>query len=398
MKKLLSLTYILLAFCLVACGKHDNEDGGNEGYDTPAPITTIASLGTPEDNEIWFTVTDGKELWNLDKDAFNVAIEDIIYAEDEGGISIIRFVGSVTTIDNEAFDGCFNISNISLPNSVQRIGDKAFYNCTNIKCLTLGSEISQCGKSAFEGCYNLYSLHIPSIESWCNISFANQSANPLYFAEHIIIDGVILSELNIPEGIEEISQYAFYDCKQLTSVYIPQSVQRIGNYAFHGCDNIGSVKISDITAWCKIDFENESANPLAIAKVLYKNEAQVSRVSITSVTEIFSYAFINCTTIQTFSADDYLMNIGKDAFRNCSALTTVSIGKNIEYIGEQAFYNCNALNRVTCHATYPPMLGNEDVFSRNGNGRKFYVPSEVVDTYKSDSYWSKYADSIKALN
>lgn len=385
--------YTLLTLCVVACGKHDDESV-DESVTEP-PIVTVASLGTPADNEIWFTQSFERHI-TLDETAFNVTIEDIIYSNEEGGCNIIRFAGDVTTIGEKAFDGCFSITNISLPNSVKTIGANAFNNCTNLECLTLGSNIRTCGKRAFEGCDKLYSLHIPSIESWCNITFADQKANPLSTAEHLVVNGVVLSELVIPEGIEEVSPYAFYNGQQFNSVSIPKSVKRIGKYAFYQCNKIKKVDTASVSDWCKIDFENEEANPLSIAMVLYQNGVQISHVSLTSVGEIFNFTFINCTNIQSFSADDNFRSIGSNAFRNCSALTTVSLGRGMEYIGEQAFWNCTALTSVTCRAIFPPMLGDDDVFNKNGNGRCFYVPSEALANYKSS--WSDYADYIYALS
>ena len=50
------------------------------------PDTAIASLGVPNDNEIWFTTSDGKELMGIDNTAFNANIENIYY--NEFGINI----------------------------------------------------------------------------------------------------------------------------------------------------------------------------------------------------------------------------------------------------------------------------------------------------------------------
>ena len=75
----------------------------------------------------------------------------------------------------------------------------------------------------------------------------------------------------IPNGVESINSYAFYNCSSLTSVTIPDSVTSIGAYAFYSCDSLESVHISDLTAWSNIEFENSSANPLNNGAKLYLN-------------------------------------------------------------------------------------------------------------------------------
>ena len=379
--KIFRILFALVALALFACEEPD--------YGT-TPDTTIASLGTPENNEIWFTTTDGKVLLNLDETAFNVAIAEVIYSEYD--INVIRFEGDVTTIGEGAFEECTNIFNLSLPNSVNSIGDYAFYDCKNMECLTLGEGIRSCGAEAFEGCYNLRSLHVPSIYSWCHIAFANRNANPLYFAEHLLIMGTKITSLNIPMGIEAINDYAFSYAVGIKNVTIPTTLKTIGKDAFEGCDNINEVHISSIKAWCGIDFESEWSNPLSLSRNLYLNGEAVSDVDISGVKNIYSYTFINCDTISSFKSDNALESIGKDAFRNCPTLATVSLGAGINNIGKQAFMNCKALASFTCYATTPPVLGNNDVFSLNADGRKFYVPSTSLDSYKEQ--WSKYATDI----
>lgn len=386
MMKILKIVCALLAVALIAC------EEPNYG---PAASTTITSLGTPNNNEIWFTTTDGKVLLSLDESAFNTPIVEIVY--DEMGLNIIRFEEAVTTIGEEAFSYCHNIFNLSLPNSVTTIGERAFFDCKNMECMTLGSALRSCGAAAFDGCYNLYSLHIPSIQSWCRISFASKSANPLYYTEHLIINGEKISELYIPEGTQEISDYAFVYFSRLKSVNIPKSLLRIGKDAFDGCENINKVEVSSLTAWCNIEFENEVANPLATAGALYQNGEVVSTVELNSVAEIRPYAFINCTSIVSFKADEKLTTIGTDAFRNCSSLATVELGSGIGQIGKQAFMNCKGLKSVTCLAQVPPTLGNNDVFSYNHEARKFYVAAASVEAYKNEERWSKYASSIEGI-
>ena len=42
----------------------------------------------------------------------------------------------------------------------------------------------------------------------------------------------------IPNGVQEIGEYAFMRCFALKKIYIPKSVTRIGEKVFWGCDKI----------------------------------------------------------------------------------------------------------------------------------------------------------------
>jgi hypothetical protein len=69
---------------------------------------------------------------------------------------------------------------------------------------------------------------------------------------------------------------------------------------------------------------------------------------------------------------------------------------NVTRIGRYAFYDCTTLASVTVEPTTPPTLGSS-IFGNNASGRKIYVPSASVDTYKAASGWSDYASDIEAI-
>lgn len=377
-------TFLLLGF--IACEE--------EHYYGTQADTSIASLGTPDDNEIWFTTTGNNELMTIEESAFDATITNIIYSEFD--INIIQFDKPITTIGKWAFRKCFNIFNISLPNSVTTIGEEAFSDCTNMECLTLGNNLQTCGKGAFDNCIALHSLHIPSSKSWCNISFDDKYANPVYFAQQLIINGNKINEFTIPNGTKSISKYAFAGYTLLTSINIPASVKEIGIDAFIECEGLSKVFINDLEAWCSINLGNETANPISIAGTLYYNNNIVTDLLLDNVQEIKERTFIRCNSIKTLTLGSTVKTVGLEAFRGCN-LTMVTLGSEIVEISDRAFMGCQQLSSVLCSAIVPPMLG-ESVFDYNAANRKIYVPSKAVNAYKNDANWSVYADSIENLN
>ena len=387
MKKILRVIFAVLTLGLTACNEPD--------YGT-TPDTTIASLGTPENNEIWFITTDDVTLRHIDTSAFNSEITDIIYSES--GVNIIRFESDVTSIGERAFDGCHNLFNLSIPNSVTEIGARAFYDCKNMECLTLGNGLRRSGNMAFDGCINLRSLHIPSVRSWCDIAFENKTANPAYYSQLLIIEREKIRHFNIPSGVTSISKYAFAGNTLLTGVTVPASVKEIGADAFIECDGLTNVTAESLKAWCAIDFGDELANPISIANRLYSQNAEVTQLSLDNIEEIKERAFICCHSLVAVKLGNAINKIGLEAFRACSELTSVTLGSNISVIGEKAFMGCEKLVRIECHAITPPTLSSTSAFNRNAEDRKFYVPREALDSYKTDNYWSRYADDIEAIN
>ena len=170
--------------------------------------------------------------------------------------------------------------------------------------------------------------------------------------------GKYSGEVVIPESVEHegaaysvtsIGWDAFRDCTGLTSVTIPNSVTSIGDYAFRKCSGLTSVHISDIAAWCNIDFVNHyNSNPLYYAHHLYLNGEEVKDLVIpNSVTSIGERAFSSCYGLTSVTIPNSVTSIGKAAFNACSALTSVTIGNSVTSIGDYAFRNCSGLTSVT---------------------------------------------------
>ncbi len=152
--------------------------------------------------------------------------------------------------------------------------------------------------------------------------------------------------INIPEEVTYMSRtrkvtgigdYAFRNCSSLTSVTIPNSVTSIGERAFGGCDGLTSVHINDLSAWCKITFDD---NPLCYAHHLYLNGEEIKDLVIpNSVTSIGFMAFRYCD-LTSVTIPNSVTTIGGYAFDGCTDLTSVTISNSVTSIEICAFSGC----------------------------------------------------------
>ena len=70
----------------------------------------------------------------------------------------------------------------------------------------------------------------------------------------------------------------------------------------------------------------------------------------------------------------------------------------LEEIGSQAFWNTPQLQYFVCLAEYPPKL--ESVLQDNGSGKTtieaIFVPSDMLEDYRSADLWYDVKDKIKS--
>ncbi|MDE6061000.1 MAG: leucine-rich repeat protein [Clostridia bacterium] len=151
---------------------------------------------------------------------------------------------SVKSIGAYAFIKCNGLTSLTIDNGIVSIGEYAFEDCSGLNSATIPNSVTSMDKYAFSGC-RVSAVYIQDIATWCEISFGNVHANPLYYAKYLYLNGELVTDLVIPDSVTRISDYAFGFCKGLKSVTIGNNVTHIGYWAFYGCDGVTSVIISN---------------------------------------------------------------------------------------------------------------------------------------------------------
>jgi len=125
---------------------------------------------------------------------------------------------TVTTIAQQAFRKCHQLTTVTLPENLSRIEDGAFCECFELSSITFPENINYIGPRAFAFCYKIERVELPP-----HITIIESGA---FFACND------LTSLIIPSGITTIKTEAFYYCNNLSSIVLPTSVSIIETYAF----------------------------------------------------------------------------------------------------------------------------------------------------------------------
>ena len=152
---------------------------------------------------------------------------------------------------------------------VTSIGAYALYECNGLTSVAIPDSVTGVGRYAFTGCTNLTGVYITDLTAWCRIHFDQWGANPLEYAHNLYINGTLLEDLIIPDGVTSIECHAFNGGSCFTSVTIPSGVTNIDAYAFYECTGLRAVHTPSLIDWYKISFYGKYDNPLIYAHDLY---------------------------------------------------------------------------------------------------------------------------------
>ena len=246
----------------------------------------------------------------------------------------LSYFTGLNSISSYEFNGCSNLTSVTIPNAVKRINYRAFYNCSKLTSINIPSSIKEIGERAFDYCNNLEKVDITDLVAWCNIDFDNLG-NPLIYARHLFLNGQEITDLILPSSVKSIKKYAFQGCFGLTTVTIPNSVKSIEHCAFKACMGLTGISIPN--------------------------------------------------TVDS---------IGYQAFMGCSSLCQVTIPESVKFIGYSAFSQSENLTEVYSLIPDLSLVTTEwDVFytlSHDYSNRTLYVPLGSLAVYLASSRWSPY--------
>ena len=312
----------------------------------------------------------------------------------------ITIPDGVTSIGDSAFDGCSALTEISIPGTVSSIGDSAFYGCSALTEISIPGTVSSIGDSVFSGCSALTEISIPdTVSSIGDSAFSRCSAlteisipSTVSSIGSYAFSGCALREVEIPQGITSIQTRTFQYCTQLTKITIPDSVTSVEICAFDNCPVLKTVYYGGTEAqWEGMHVDNYAGNNSALLDATLYFEMKYQRIAAGSCGGNLRWSLMEDGVLKITGSGampDYSSDSDAPWYRYGSRIKEVRVGANVTKIGENAFRRTGVQKVVFCaketgSTDAPLVLGNYcfaycDFLNEIQFGNRVIVPGDSV--------------------
>lgn len=380
-------TLVAMPYC--HCPLDDDGNVVNDTFTVPESVETIgykafAYQKTNGTHLTYSKVVFGSNVKVLEDDAFiysntltidySLSKLEIIgkecFKSNEKFSGSVEMLDSVTTIDDNAFESCKNITDFYFGTGMQVFGNNIF---KNVKGITLhfkeGNEnfVIEDGvvysKDMKECVYYFNtestSYSMPNTVEKVHSYFLNGNttltsltlSTSLKTIEEYAFQGVskVESALVVSNSVKEIGDYAFKGMSKVTSINIPQNLEKLGSYAF---SSMTSLAVDELTIPSTIQEIGNNCfssmkgvkkfvfNTTLLSESMFNKNTGVEEILLSDDTISIPISFASdATSLKTINVPSKLEEIKEKAFYKSSALSTFDIGslKNLTTIEEDAF-------------------------------------------------------------
>ncbi len=297
-----------------------------------------------------------------------------------------------------AFDGCKDLTSITLPEGIVTVGKDLFEDCSNLQEIFIGCESDSDLFSVEEKFKRILptDLHNKIVISYrTNVTYEDLSEaweddyGVLYSKDKkrlIKCKNNVLTKYDVLEGTKVICDSAFFLLKSLKEIKLADSLISIGHEAFGGCRSLNSIVLpNSLTLIRDNTFEgcknlteiNLSNNLTSIGDEAFKLCESLTKIKFPdSLISIGLGAFFRCNNLNSIVLPNSLTSIGVGAFWGCYFLTSVVLPDNLTLIRETTFERCNSLTIINLPNNLTT-IGNE-AFEYCGHLDSIVLPDSLV--------------------
>lgn len=341
-------------------------------------------------------------------------------------LSSMTIGDGLVDIHESAFANCSKLNNFYLPEGLKTIGKEAFSNCTTLESITFPSTMESIGTMAFFQCESLKDVYLPNkyidavntgSDAWgafdSNAEGRKLHINSLYVQsyeenEHwsaYLADFNVFESGSCGEGVVYTMKSNGTDANGNTTYTLSISNNADGSGVISSspwetkaskitkliiCEGITT--ISD-NAFSSMNNLTELILPDSLTDIgdyAFNGCSSLTYIALNGgLKTIGAHAFSGCSALKIIIIPNTVTTVGDRAFNGCSAAYTAVIGEGVTSLGDYIFDGCNNLKAAYLLAPESPIVGDY-MLPQNGQAC-FMIPDENWSVYDTNSDWTQYS-------
>lgn len=199
------------------------------------------------------------------------------------------------------------------------------------------------------------------------------------------LSGTGITEVNIPESVTSIGEYAFLRCNDLRQVVIPVGVSTIGKRAFANCGKLNMVVFSTNGEGTKLE---------KIPEGLFEACGGLTNIDLTALancTEIGAWSFAECNGLSTLILPESLQEIGESALSGDNCISVLLLPEELYDIKANAMAGMTGLQTINAsNVVDVPALGDNVWRNVNQANVTLVAPDALIGEFRSTDQWKEF--------
>jgi hypothetical protein len=205
----------------------------------------------------------------------------------------------------------------------------------------------------------------------------------------VVTVAAIPSNYVVPTGTLNITANGTYDVKNYATATVN----------VEGSGGGGNSSTEDALLMGTVSGEYSNNRVTSIAAYAFSECTNLTSVDLPNVTLIKDYAFNKCSNLANVSIPS-LVTMNQRAFYFCTKIAKLDL-PNLTSMAQYALAQCQYLVTLILRSETVCTLANTNALTNTPIAKAttgyIYVPSALVESYKSATNWSTYASQIRAI-
>lgn len=244
---------------------------------------------------------------------------------------------------NRKVNGSY-VTSYTVPSIVKHIAPHAFHGTPRLKSITFHNGVEDIGEYACYECLEMTRVEIPGNTKLNYAAFAACETN--------------LRTIILNEGVTEIPDYCFFNAENCTNLQLPSTLEYIGDYALCYLENITTITLPEgmrklgqgaLSSCSRLSTVNFNDQCREVGAQCFATCESLRSIDLNKVERLGRLAFQGCSNLSQVKMD-HVRYMERAPFFNCRGLETIDLPETLEYMEPVTFMLCTNLNSLTLPA------------------------------------------------